>query len=251
VLSPVQRSGAGLKWNGFAGDVALKRLEANFRSRQGRMLRGTRVTALKLVPNGIEIETAGGEKFKARSVVIADGGFQANTDLFRRFIGPTPERVLQRGAATGRGDGLAMALDAGAASAGMGAFYGHLMSRAALTNPRVWPYPELDGIAAAAIVVGPDGRRLLDEGLGGIAIANALARLQDPASATIVCDADIWVAARVFRSRRRHRFTIEHAHGCAARDLGNVGEVRHRRDSETSAKRRDSLHGWRFRSVRE
>ena len=42
VLSPVQRSGAGLKWNGFAGDVALKRLEANFRSRQGRMLRGTR-----------------------------------------------------------------------------------------------------------------------------------------------------------------------------------------------------------------
>ena len=60
VLSPVQRSGAGLKWNGYAGDVALKRLEANFRSRQGRMLRGTRVTGLKLVPGGIEIETAGG-----------------------------------------------------------------------------------------------------------------------------------------------------------------------------------------------
>ena len=47
VLSPVQRSGAGLKWNGFAGDVALKRLEANLRSRQGRFLRGTRATALK------------------------------------------------------------------------------------------------------------------------------------------------------------------------------------------------------------
>ena len=85
VLSPVQRSGAGLKWNGFAGDVALKRLEANFRSRQGRMLRGTRVTGLKLVPGGIEIETGRRRRnSSARSVVIADGGFQANPEMVRR-----------------------------------------------------------------------------------------------------------------------------------------------------------------------
>ena len=35
VLSPPWRNGAGLNWNGYAGDVALQRLEANFEKRQG------------------------------------------------------------------------------------------------------------------------------------------------------------------------------------------------------------------------
>ena len=185
-----------IEWQGRGPDVMLRTLADRLRDRGGELLLGVR--ARELVMRDGRCAGLAGERngeaitLAADAVVIADGGFQANADLFRRFIGPSPERVLQRGAATGRGDGLAMALDAGAASAGMGAFYGHLMSRAALTNPRVWPYPELDGIAAAAIVVGPDGRRLLDEGLGGIAIANALARLHDPACATIVLDAAIW-----------------------------------------------------------
>jgi len=40
--------------------------------------------------------------------------------------------------------------------------------------------------------VGPGGERLVDEGLGGIAIANALARLEDPNCATLICDSAIW-----------------------------------------------------------
>ena len=35
-------------------------------------------------------------------------------ELMRRFISPRPESLLQRGAATGRGDGLTMAQAAGA-----------------------------------------------------------------------------------------------------------------------------------------
>jgi hypothetical protein len=56
----------------------------------------------------------------------------------------------------------------------------------------VWPYPELDGVACGGHVVGPDGTRIVDEGLGGISIANALAKMPDPACATLICDAAIW-----------------------------------------------------------
>ena len=41
----------------------------------------------------------------------------------------------------------------------------------------------------------PTARRIVDEGLGGIAIANALARDPDPLCATVVCDAPIWESA--------------------------------------------------------
>jgi fumarate reductase flavoprotein subunit len=193
VLSPVQRSGAGLKWNGFAGDVALKRLEANFRSRQGRMLRGTRVTGLKLVPGGIEIETAGGKKFKARSVVVADGGFQANAEMVREHISPAPDRLLQRHGGTATGDGYRMAKALGAATTSeMGNFYGHLHSREAMTDARLWPRPQADDLAAAGIVIDATGQRVADEGYGGIYLSNAIARLPDPLGTTIVFDQAIW-----------------------------------------------------------
>src|SRR5262249_40254274 len=42
VLAPPWREGFGLNWRGYAGDVALARLEQNLRQRQGRILRGTR-----------------------------------------------------------------------------------------------------------------------------------------------------------------------------------------------------------------
>jgi fumarate reductase flavoprotein subunit len=59
----------------------------------------------------------------------------------------------------------------------------------------LWPYPQIDAVAVAAIVVDRRGTRILDEGLGGIAIANDLARLDDPLCATVICDAPIWETA--------------------------------------------------------
>jgi fumarate reductase flavoprotein subunit len=142
---------------------------------------------------GVIADKAGQEReWLADGVVIADGGFQSNAEMFKRHIGPHPEKVLQRGAANGRGDGIAMAMAAGAATRNLDRFYGHLHSADALTNPDVWPYPELDAVAASSIVVGADGSRFTDEGKGGLAIANQLARLEDPLSATMIFDAAIW-----------------------------------------------------------
>ena len=192
VLSPVQRSGAGLKWNGFAGDIALKRLEENLGKRQGRVLRSTRVTGLKILPDGIAVD-AGGQNFLARAVVIADGGFQANKDMVREHISSAPDKLVQRHGGTAMGDGLRMAQALGAATTSeMGNFYGHLHVREAMTNANLWPRPQADDLAAAAIVIDAHGKRVADEGYGGIYLSNAIARLPDPLGTTIIFDQAIW-----------------------------------------------------------
>jgi fumarate reductase flavoprotein subunit len=195
VLAPPWRKGFGLTWRGYAGDVALTRLEENLRQRQGRLLRGMRARALKFASGGIEVETDAAEgagKFKSSCVVIADGGFQASLDMVRAHISPAPEKLLARNGGTATGDGLRMAQAVGAASTGLGVFYGHLHSRDAMHSIRLWPRPYADEIAAAGIVVDADGRRFADEGLGGIYLSNVLARLPDPLGAGIVFDQAIW-----------------------------------------------------------
>jgi fumarate reductase flavoprotein subunit len=198
VLSPPWRTGFGLTWQGFGGDVALQRLGANFQKRQGRILRGTRARALKLVSGMIEIEVEqaeGAKKLSAPAVVIADGGFQANLDMLRaNGISPAPEKLLARNGGTAVGDGLRLAQAVGAAIAttGMNNFYGHLHVRDAMQSTKFWPRPVADELAAAGIVIDAEGHRFADESLGGIYLANAVARLPDPLGTTIVFDQAIW-----------------------------------------------------------
>ena len=195
VLSPVQRTGAGLFWDGYAGDITLQKLEANLKKRGGALLRGTEALSLKL-GNPVEVEAkqaSGKAIFRANAVVIADGGFQANPDLVRQHISPAPDRLCQRHGRTATGDGLRMAQAVGAAaSKEMGNFYGHLHAREAMTNPKLWPRPQADDLAAAGIVIDASGKRVADEGYGGIYLSNAIARLSDPLSTTVVFDQAIW-----------------------------------------------------------
>jgi len=198
-LAPPRSLATNLAWEGRGPDVFVHTLGGQLRRRGGELLLGARARRLSMAAGrcvGITFERDGtATQLGAGAVVIADGGFQGNADLFRKYIGPRPDLVLQRGAGSGRGDGLLMALEAGAATTRMDRFYGHLLSRDALHNANVWPYPQIDAVAAAAIVVDRDGRRIVDEGLGGIYIANELARLEDPAGATVIADAAIWEKA--------------------------------------------------------
>lgn len=198
-LAPPRAAVAGQDWRGRGPDRMIDRLRQRLEERQGRMFLGARVGALRIDwgrVTGLVASAAGGDvAFTAGAVVIADGGFPGDPELFRKHIGPHPERVLMRHAGTAIGDGLRMAETAGAALVNLDRFYGHLLSRDAMQNPGLWPYPQIDAVATAAIVVDGDGRRLLDEGLGGISITNDLARLDDPLCATVICDAPIWESA--------------------------------------------------------
>ncbi len=79
----------------------------------------------------------------------------------------------------------------GGGMGGLESFYGHLLCRDALKN-RFWPHPVLDFVAAAGIVINAAGRRIADEGQGGIHVANCVAKLPDPLCAFVVFDERIW-----------------------------------------------------------
>jgi fumarate reductase flavoprotein subunit len=198
-LAPPRAPVAGQDWQGRGPDLMIARLKDRLEQRQGRMLLGTRATALHMHGGrctGLSARRGDDEiDLTADAIVIADGGFPGDPELFRRHIGPRPERVLQRHAGSAIGDGLRMAEAAGAALTRLDRFYGHLLSRDAMHDNGLWPYPQIDAVATAAIVVDEGGRRMVDEGLGGISITNDLARLDDPLCATVICDAAIWESA--------------------------------------------------------
>ena len=192
VVAPSAVGKLDRRWQGRGADLLLQGLEQALVGHGGELRRGQRVSRLRTT--GVRCVGLAGDGFEvdAAAVVIADGGFQANAELLRKAISPAPEGIVQRNARTGRGDGLRMAEEAGAAITGFRDFYGHVLSRDALANDALWPYPWADELARAAIVVGADGRRFVDEGMGGVFIANRIATLADPASATIVCDRAGW-----------------------------------------------------------
>lgn len=198
-LGPPRSAVAGQDWQGRGPDQMLGELRHRLEQHQGRMFLGTRAVGLRIKRGrcvGIAVRR-GDERFEidARAIVIADGGFPGNAELLHEHISPQPDRVLMRHAGTAIGDGLEMAEAAGAATIGFNRFYGHLLSRDAMDNPGLWPYLQIDAVETAAIVVDPTGKRLLDEGLGGISIINDLACLDDPLCATLICDAPIWETA--------------------------------------------------------
>jgi fumarate reductase flavoprotein subunit len=198
-LAPPRAAVAGQDWHGRGPDRLIDQLRRRLEERQGRMLLGTRAASLQVERGrvvGTDVRTRDGDlTILADAIVIADGGFPANHELFRRHIGPRPDRVLMRHAGTAIGDGLKMAGAAGAALVNLERFYGHLLSRDAIANDGLWPYPQIDAVAVAGIVVDHAGRRILDEGLGGISISNDLARLDDPLCGTVICDATMWETA--------------------------------------------------------
>jgi fumarate reductase flavoprotein subunit len=131
-------------------------------------------------------------QYGAKAVVLADGGYQGNLQLLGQHITPAPAKVMQRGAATGIGDGLRMAQALGAALTRLDTFYGHMLSRDSFTNDKVWPYPQLDELGTAGIVIDGRGERFTDEGMGGVYVANMIARLADPLSTWAVFDEAVW-----------------------------------------------------------
>lgn len=196
VLAPPGLRQTGLHWEGRGGDVMLRTLGDKLRSRGGSIRRGVRATGLIMKDGrcaGVEVrEGANTASVQASAVVLADGGFQGDADRVRANISPRPDRVLHRGAATGCGDGARMAEEAGAQLVRLDTFYGHVQHVDALKTNDLWPYPVLDMVASSGIVVDGQGRRFCDEGQGGIFISNAIAKLDDPASAKVIFDRAIW-----------------------------------------------------------
>lgn len=135
-------------------------------------------------------------ELRAGATILTTGGFAANKDLVKKYIGRRADRCKLRGSKQDTGDGLRMATEIGAKAVNLQYFYGHLIARKALTDDRFWPYPRLDSFVDEGILVDAQGRRFVDEGRGDVAVANELARTDDPTGATLIFDQESWAASK-------------------------------------------------------
>jgi fumarate reductase flavoprotein subunit len=198
VLAPPRPPKPGLVHPGRGPDVVLTRLAAALVARGMRLQRGAKAVDVRCEADGFVVTTLHGGEFgelshtATRAVVFADGGFQANPELVTRHITPDRAGLLQRNAETGKGSCLDIATRLGAEISELRSFYGHLVSRDALNDPGLWPYPMIDGLAKAGILVGPDGKRFADEGRSGVYLANQVARRANATDPMAIFDDSTW-----------------------------------------------------------
>jgi len=200
VLAPLgYHDKPGLHWEGSGSDVMMRRLAEQYRAAGGRFLQGAK--AVKLLTdeggcNGLRAETRAGDiRIEAPAVILADGGFQGNPDLLRRFVTPHPERMLQRGPGVSDGTGIRLAESAGAELIGMEYIYAHTLSADALHNDALWPFPFLDFVSAAGMMVDTKAQRFVDEGQNFVFLSNGIAHHDDANPPYAVFDDAIWQEA--------------------------------------------------------
>lgn len=195
-LAPPGVRNTGLNWRWRAGDVMLRTLGARFRQLGGQLDQGIRAEGLIVEDGrvcGLSVRRGETEEtLRAPVVILCDGGFQANRDLVGTYISPAPDRLLMRNAETGQGAGVAMAEAVGAKLVGMHSFYGHIQFRAAMEDGRFWPYPVMDSLCVAGLLLNADGERFCDESLGGVYITNKMAGLADPLGCHVIFDEATW-----------------------------------------------------------
>lgn len=195
-MSPPRALRAGIDWKNKGPDIVLQRLARDFVQMGGTLQLKARVTSLLMEGGrcvGVQGMCEGQEQtWRASHCLISDGGFQANRDLVQRYITPRFDSLFQRGARTGCGDGLKMAETVGAALTRLDRFYGHVLCADARHNDAIWPYPELDAIATAGIVIDESARRVVDEGRNGVSLANELAAAVKTEKLFVVFDQAIW-----------------------------------------------------------
>jgi fumarate reductase flavoprotein subunit len=184
-----------MEWKDLGADHLITRLEGRVKELGGESIRGARVTNLIIDGDrvqGVTAQTAGGERtFRAKTVVLADGGFEANKDMLRKYVTRSPEHLHMRAPNSGHGDGMRLAEAAGGKLISMEAFYGHLLSADSLHREGLSPFPFLEFLAATGMMVDAEGNRFVDETTGGHYTSNSLARHCN-ALAHVIFDDAMW-----------------------------------------------------------
>lgn len=149
---------------------------------------------------GVHIEHVDGtrELVTGRSVIMTDGGFQANRQLMRKY-GVIKHSYRLLGSPYDTGDCLQMALAVGAEAVEMEAFYGNVSLRDQISNERLRGAPTPGQLIDAAMVVNGNGERVGDEAIGEdewsiieFRLANAVAKTDAPGDSWVVFDEDVW-----------------------------------------------------------
>ncbi len=136
-------------------------VEVRYNAHAKQLLRGrSGVEGVQVIADGVE------EDIRARAVVLACGGFEANREWRTRYLGPGWDVAKVRGSRYNTGEGIRMALDIGAQP------YGQWSGCHAVSGERYAPdFGELDSPSRSfrhgypfGIMVNAEGRRFVDEG---------------------------------------------------------------------------------------
>jgi succinate dehydrogenase/fumarate reductase flavoprotein subunit len=179
----------------------------------GELRANTPVRALRFAGGRV----AGAGDVEARAVLLATGGFQGDPELVKRFLGWDADRMPVRSNPGSTGDGFRLAASAGgAASRGLGGFYGHLVPDPLDAFEPEHYLPLTQYHSRYSILVDFRGRRFVDESLGD-EVSNQIVLQRPGARAVLLCDE---------RVRREHVIGPPYPHGqvidrfAVARSLG-------------------------------
>jgi flavocytochrome c len=117
--------------------------------------------------------------YRGRAVVIATGGYAANTQLLEAYSDPNAGALMVRGVKTATGDGHLMAQAAGAGLKGMGGLMA--LHIAAVDNVET-AAGQPAAVVPHAISINREGRRFVDESRGYVAHGKAV--LDQPGQST-------------------------------------------------------------------
>jgi len=152
------------------GEALVEALAARAEQLNATFFYQTTATSLQVEEDGrvsgliVRQENSGRRVLKGK-VILACGGFEGNSEMLARYMGPRSVnlRPICRGAYFNRGEGIQMALDIGAATAGdFGSYHAEPIDpRATGSEPSVFIFPY-------GILVNKDGVRFTDEAPGTV-----------------------------------------------------------------------------------
>lgn len=116
--------------------------------------------------DGLMVKARGGAAYKIDgAVILACGGFEGNAEMLSKYLGPGAInlRPVARGGHWNKGEGIRMALAAGAAPNGdFGSYHAEPIDpRSGIAEPAIFTFPY-------GILVNKDGRRFTDEAPGTV-----------------------------------------------------------------------------------
>lgn len=250
VFSPVRKTEPGLRYIETGVPLFLSTIAEQFVSDGGTFLQPVRALELDRADLSrwrVTVDSAGrSTTVDSCAVVLADGGFQANRRLVKQQLGV--DRYRLRGAGTATGDALKMGTAVGASLVRSTGFYGHLLAQDATHNPRLWPYPILDQLAAVGIVVDDSGTRFADETVSGVSITNEVGR--SPSAQTwVIFDQGAWQSEGREGGTAPNPYLLEHSDSVVRADsiesLARAIDVDEAALLSTVAQVRDTPHSAR------
>lgn len=197
----------------------------------GRILTGTSLDRLICDDGAVKgiraFDGQGPLEIRARSVILATGGFQGNAELLARYVTPHADNLILRSNPCSTGDGLFAAADAGAALTPLlNAYYGH-----ALVAPPA-RYSELEFQSASqkygnlAVALDLRGERFADESAGtGEEAINFHIGSRPGACAVYIVDAAMAEMESPNNPPPRAAIDRARAYGGPVLDAGNLEEL--------------------------